>query len=251
VTSFNPLNIAGVEALAELPKTHNLPPEQAIFQQIDDLYEEARNFADGEPIASEAMHDAITKLYDGLHALGKQADELRVEKKKPLDDAVAAVQSLFNPYIQPKKGKVDLGKSALGDLLAAYRAAKAEAAKVEADRIAAEAAEAKRKADEAIRASSGNLAAREEAEEQLAEAKKLEKTANRTWKSATTGTGLRTVWVAVLEDEEAAMEWCWARAKAEVLAVAQQNADAAVRAGARAVPGFRVVEEKVASAGRA
>ncbi|PKA40429.1 hypothetical protein CWR43_28015 [Rhizobium sullae] len=247
--TFDPTAITAPSAPP--PKTHNQPPEQAIFQQIDDLYDEAKNWADGEPIHDEAMHDAITALYDGLHDLGKQADALRVEKKKPLDEQVNALQSLFNPYIQPKKGKVDRGKAALGDLLAVYRAVKTAAAKAEADRIALAAAEAKRAADEAIRASSGNLAEREAAEELLADAKRLEKTAARSWKSATTGTGLRTVWVATLVDEDAAMEWCWARAKEEVLAVAQRNADEQVRAGVRTIPGFVISDEKVASAGRA
>jgi hypothetical protein len=193
------------------------------------------------------MHDAITALYDGLHDLGKKADEYRVEQKKPLDEQIKAIQDEFNPYIQPKKGKVDRGKAALGDLLSAYRAAKAAAAKVEADRIAAEAAEARRKADEAIRASSGNLAAREEAEEQLAEAKKFEKSAARTFKAATTGTGLRTVWRAELVDVTAALDWFFGEKPEEFTALVQRLADEAVRAGVRKVPGFKVVEEKRAA----
>ncbi|MGR9056056.1 hypothetical protein ACU8NH_09120 [Rhizobium leguminosarum] len=226
---------------------HNMAPHEVIFQQIDDLYEEARNFADGDPIVDDAMHDAITKLYDGLHDLGKKADALRVEQKKPLDDAVAAVQSLFNPYIQPKKGRVDLGKSALGDLLAAYRAAKAAAAKAKADRAAVEAEAARQAANAAIQASSGNLAARESAEEQLADAKRLEKTARRWDKAATTGTGLRTVWVATLKDAEAGLDWAYAKDPARFTELVQQMADEAVRSGVRTIPGFVVVDEKRAS----
>lgn len=239
MTDFDPTAIAG--------KDHNLPPHEAIFQQIDDLYDEAKNFADGEPIATEAMHDAITKLYDGLHELGKQADELRVEKKKPLDDKIKAIQDEFNPYIQAKRGKVDLGKSALGDLLAAWRAKVAAEKKAEADKIAAAAETARKAADEAMRASSGNLAAREEAETQLAEAKKLEKTANRTFKAATTGTGMRTVWVATLTDAEAGLDWAYARDPARFTALVQDMANEAVRSGLRAVPGFAVAEEKRAA----
>ena len=228
------------------PKTHNLPPHLVAFQEIDDLYEEAKNFADGEPIASQEMHDAITELRTKLHESGKVAEALRVEAKKPHDDAIAEIQSTYNPYVQPKKGKVDMGKSALDDLLAAWRKKVADEKAAEARKIAEEAAEAKRKADEAIRATSGNLAAREEAEAALAEAKALEKTARRADKAATSGLGLRTVWVAEMVDVEAAMEWAWGRARDELLAVAQANADAVVRAGVRQVPGFRVYDEKVA-----
>jgi Pyruvate/2-oxoacid:ferredoxin oxidoreductase gamma subunit len=234
-------------AIATPAAGHNLPPHLQLFEQINDLYAEAKNWADGEPIASVEMHDAITKLYDGLHELGKQADELRKEQKKPLDDAVQAVQTLYNPYIQPKRGKVDLGKAALGELLAAWRARVAAEKAAEAARIAEAADAARVAANAAMQASSGNLAAREEAEEQLADAKRLEKTANRSWKAATTGTGLRTVWDVTLVDEEAALDWAYGRAADEFRALAQKNAEEQVRAGVRSVPGFSVVERKVAA----
>jgi hypothetical protein len=236
-TDFNPLAVAG----------HNAPPEAAIFQEIDDLYEEARNWADGEPITSREMADAITKLREGIHEAGKKADALRVEEKKPHDDAAKAVQDKYNPYVQPKKGRVDLAKSVLDSLLTPWRTRVAAEKAAEAARVAAEAEAARLAAQEAMQASAGNLAEREAAEELLADAKALEKTARRSEKAATTGLGLRTVWDAVLVDEEAAMDWLWARAKDEVLAVAQRNADELVRSGVRSVPGFRVVDRKVAA----
>lgn len=237
-TDFNPLAIT---------KTHNQPPEVAIFAEIDDLYDEAKNWADGEPITSAEMHDAITALYDGIHDAGKRADEIRKEAKKPLDEQVNALQSLYNPYIQPKKGKVDRAKAALGDLLAAWRQKVAAEKAAAAAKAAAEAEAAKLAAQEAMQASAGNLAEREAAEELLADAKALEKTARRSEKAATTGLGLRTVWVAVLEDPEKALDWAYGRAADEFMAVAQRNADEAVRAGLRQVPGFRAEERKVAS----
>lgn len=228
----------------------NNPPADPIdeaLQAIDDLYEEAKNFADGVPIADEAMHDAVTALYDGLHEAGKAADALRVEAKKPLDDAIKVIQDRFNPFIQPKKGKVDRGKAALGDLLAAWRAevqrkkmAEAAAARAEADKIAAA-------AQEAMRASSGNLEEREKAEELLAQAKQVERFAKRSDKAATTGTGLRSVWVADLEDASAALDWAYERAPERFAALVQDMANEAVRAGARSVPGFVVREERRAA----
>lgn len=235
---FNPLAIT---------KTHNQPPEVAIFSQIDDLYEEAKNWADGEPITSQEMADAITALREGIHEAGKKADALRIEAKRPHDEAAAAVQSLFNPYVQPKKGRVDMAKSALDALLTPWRTRVAAEKAAEAARIAAEAEAARLAAQEAMQASAGNLAEREAAEELLADAKALEKTARRSEKAATTGLGLRTVWEAVLVDEEAAMDWVWGRAKDDVLAVAQRNADELVRSGVRSVPGFVVRDRKVAA----
>ncbi len=243
MTDFNPL--------ATSPATigHNQPPmgpADAALQAIADLFDEAKNWADGEPITSQEMHDAITELRSQLHEAGKVAEELRVAEKKPHDDAIAVIQAKFNPYVQAKKGKVDMGKAALDELLGAWRKRVADEKAAEARRIAEEAAAAKAAADAAMQQSSGNLAAREEAEEALAAAKQLENQAKRADKAATTGTGLVTRWAAVLTDEEAAMDWVWGRAKDELLAVAQRNADEAVRAGARQVPGFRVEEQKVA-----
>lgn len=247
MTDFNPLDVATAAAQATIG--HNQPPQdptEAALQAIADLFDEAKNWADGEPITSVEMHDAITDLKAQLHEAGKVAEALRVEAKKPHDDAIAEIQALFNPFVQPKKGKVDMGKAALDDLLAAWRKKVADEKAAEARRIAAEAEAARQAAVAAMQASSGNLAAREEAEELLADAKALERVAKKADKAATTGTGLVTRWVAVMVDEEAALDWAYGRAADEFLAVAQRNADEVVRAGVRSVPGFRVEEQKVA-----
>lgn len=226
---------------------HNHPPDpiDEALTAITDLYDEALNFADGEPIDSDAMHDTVTALRDALHEAGKAADALRVEAKKPLDEQIDAIQSRFNPAIQPKKGMVDRAKASLGELLAAWRkqeadkkAAIAAAARLEAERIAKEAQDAKR-------ASAGNLVAREEAEALLVEAKQAEKQARRDDKAATSGLGLRTVWRAELVDVEKALDWCYGRDPDAFRALCQSQADNQVGAGMRSVPGFRVWEDKI------
>lgn len=234
---FNPLAVKG----------HNQSPFDLIRQEIEDLYEEAKNWADGEPIASQEMHDAIESLRESLHEAGKRADALRVEEKRPLDEQVAEVQAKYNPLVQPKKGKVDLAKSALDALLTPWRTRIAAEKAAEAARVAAEAEAARVAATEAIRASSGNLAEREAAEELLADAKKLERQAGRANKAATTGTGLRTVWRAELVDEAAALDWFWGERPDAFRELIQSLADEAVRRGVRKVPGFVVRDEKVAA----
>ena len=222
-------------------------PDDLVIDEINDLYDEAKNFADGEPISSPEIAEAITKLYDSLHDAGKRADEMRIAEKKPHDDAVQAVQDKWNPFVQPKHGKVALGKEALGALLTPWRkkladeaAAKAAAAREEAAKLAAE-------ATAAIRASSGNLAERERAEELLGTAKEAIKFAGRQEKRATTGTGLRTVWVATMTDPEAAMDWAYGKNPVAFAELAQSLADAEVRLGVRAVPGFEIRAEKRAA----
>ena len=223
---------------------HNQPPYQAVFDEIQDLYDEAKNFADGEPITSEEMHDQVTKLYDSLHDAGKRADEMRKKEKEPLDKAVKAIQDRFNPYVQPRKGKVDLGKSALGDLLAAWRAEVARKKEEEARKQREEADAAARKAEEAMRESKGNLEERERAEELLKEAKTYDKLAKRADRDATTGTGLRTVWIAEMVDAPAALDWAYERAPERFTALVQSMADEAARGGERKIPGFTVRDER-------
>lgn len=223
---------------------------EAIVATIDDLYDEAKNWADGEPIASAEIAEAVTKLFDGLGAAGKEAETLRVTEVKPLDEAKATIQARFHPLIgdtKSGKGKVVRGRAALQTLLTAWRveqqriaAEKARKAREEADALAA-------KAQEAIRASSGNLAEREEAEELLDHAKQANRFANRQDKAATVGTGLRTTWVAALVDENAALEWAYSKDPARFTALVQQMADESVRSGARVVPGFTVTDEKRAA----
>lgn len=243
-TTFDPTAIAGIG--------DNQPPASPfddVRQEIEDLFDEAKNFCDGEPISSQPLADAITELHDRIHAAGQKADTLRTEEKKPLDDQIAAIQSRYHPLIgntKAGKGKVVLGKEACQSLLTPWRTLLAKQKAEAAAKAAAEAEAARQAAQDAIRASSGNLAARADAEEQLAAAKRLEKSAARADKAAATGTGLRTVYDVTLVDEEQAMDWLWARAKEEVLAVAQRNAEEVVRGGARIVPGFRVEERKVA-----
>jgi len=226
---------------------NNRPPDAIIFEEIQTLFDEAKNWADGEPITTEQQHDAVTKLYTALHDAGKRADELRKDEKKPLDDEITAIQGRYNPYIQPKKGKVDLGKDALGKMLAAWRAAVAKKREEEA-RLAREEADRKiAEAQAAIRASSGNLAEREVAEQLLTEAKQSDRFAKRQDKAATTGTGLRSVWVATLQDADAALDWAYGRDPVRFTELVQQMANEAVRTGMRIVPGFVVSDEKRAA----
>lgn len=226
---------------------HNGPPkDETVQQQIDDLYDEARHWADGEPITSQEMHDKIEELYNGLHEAGKEADELRKEEKAPHDNKVKEVQDKWNPYVQPKKGKVDLGKSALGVLLAAWRDKVRKEKQKEADEAAAEAARLEAEAQAAIRASAGDLAGREEAEAKLKDSKQAAKSAKMATKAATTGTGLRTVWEAEMTNKAKALDWAFERDEAAFLDLVQSMANAAVRSGVREIPGFVVKEMKVA-----
>ncbi|MFC7067424.1 hypothetical protein [Brucella rhizosphaerae] len=246
--TFDPYTIAAVAEMG-----HNNPPTsayEAIRQEIEDLFDESKNFADGEAIDSAALAEAVTELHDKLHDAGKRADEVRKDEAKPHDDAKAEIQTRYNKLIgntkTSGKGKVVLGKEVLQGLLtpwrnkvAAEKEAAARAAREEADRVI-------REAQEAMQASAGNLEAREQAEELVKEAKQADRWAKREDKAATTGTGLRSVWHADMIDEGIALDWAYGRAPERFKAVVQAMAEETVRAGMRQVPGFKVREERVA-----
>lgn len=229
---------------------HNQPPAPTPFElieaNINDLYEEARNWADGEPIADQATHDEIDRLHGMLHEAGQLADNNRVIENTPFDNGKAEVQARYAPLIgntTKVKGKVPLGKEALSALMLPWRrkvqeekVAVAREAQAEAERLAAI-------AREAMATSAGNLEAREDAELLVKEAAAVGRFA----KAATKGpTGLRSVWKAEMVDEGAALDWAYGRDPEAFRALCQSQADSQVRAGMRTVPGFGVYETKVA-----
>lgn len=234
-TAENPRAVSG----GNNPPT-DLRPELAL---IADLYDEAKLWADGAAIDSVEMHDKMTELRTKLHDAGKAADAVRVEEKRPHDEAVKAIQDIYNPYIQPKKGKVDLGKTALDDLLAAWRRRVDEEKRAEAARIAAAAEAARIKAAEAMAASRGNLEAREEAEALVATAKSLDQAASRATKGPT---GLRTTYRADLFDMAAALDHYYTVNQQAFDDLVRSLAATDVRMGKRTIPGFVIVEEKMA-----
>lgn len=227
----------------------NMSPFDEISTLISDLYEEAKNWADGEPIASEDQHEAVTRLYDDLSEAGKRADALRVEEVKPLDEAKAAIQAKFHPLIgdtKAGKGKVVLGKAALNSLLADWRTAVAAEKAAAAERARAEADAERQAALEAMQASRGDLEARERAEEQLRNAQEAEAFAKREEKRATTGLGLRSRKVPVLQDRLGAIRFFYQLRPEAFDELLVQLAGEQVRLGRTDIPGFEIKTEQAA-----
>lgn len=229
------------------PVLRNMSPFDEVAHEIESLYGEAKNWADGTAIENEDQHKAVSDLYDALHAAGKRADDMRVAEVAPLDEAKAVIQERFHPLIgdtKRGKGKVVLGKAALNTILADWRKKVADAKVAAADKARREAEEERRKAEEALRASTGNLEARERAEEQAALAKDAEQFAARKEKAASAGLGLRTVWTAELTDLNAAVRHYWKLNSDVFASLVTHMAAQDVRAGKREIPGFTVTESK-------
>ena len=228
---------------------NNPPPDPfgAIKAHIHDLYEEAKGFLDGEPIATEGRADAVAELLEQIRQAEKTADEARKEENRPFDEGKAAVQAKFAPLIADTKsvrGLTVLAAEACKAALAPWRQEQERIKREAADKARREAEEAAAKAAEAARAARDDLAAQEQAEAAIRAADAAAKVANKAEKSATTGTGLRSYFRPELTDGKAAASHYWATDRASCEAFFLSLAKADVIAGKRAIPGFLIVEER-------
>lgn len=235
------------------PAGHNNPPPDApdpfaaFSVHIEDLMETAKGFLDGESIDSEGLATKVSQLLDDCRTAGKDADKARAEEKKPHDDAAKAVQAKWKPLIDRAALAADACKKALAPWLekkeVAARAA-AEAARKEAEEKAKAAAEAMRQAD------ATDLAAREEAEAKVLDAKRAEAEAARAEKVRPTATGgarattLRTSYRPELVSPAVALRHYVKVRPDEIKACLQRLAEVDVRNGARTLPGFTIHEER-------
>lgn len=230
---------------------HNNPPAdpfEAIKVHIEDLYLEAKNWLDGDPITTDAQAEAVALLLDMIRLAEKAADDARKDENKPFDEGKAAVQAKYAPLIADTKavrGKTVLASEACKAALAPWRQEQErlrQEAAAEARRVAEEAA---RVAAEAARsAAADDLAAQEKADAAIRQAEHASKVAAKADKAASTGTGLRSYWSPTLTDGVVAARHYWTvnreACEAFFLSLAKQD----VQAGKRTIPGFDVTEER-------
>lgn len=241
-------------AIIDPPKTHNMSPFELMAEHISDLYDEAKQWLDGEPVTTQAQADALNTLENRIREAAKDCEAMRKEEVKPYDEAKAEIQSRYNPLIGETKTVTGKTVSAINAVKAALRPYL-----LELDRKQKEAAEAARKEAEAKQAAAmeamrsrdaANLEQAEAAEKLVKEAKAAEAEAARAEKAKAhakgdgRASGLRSVWRATITDEKAAAGWMWTEHRAELMAFVQEQADKAVRSGKRSIPGFSIIETK-------
>lgn len=234
----------------------NNPPNpfEAVRIHMDDLLVEAHNWADGTVVETQEQADEASRLIDDLRKAAKAADDLRVEEKRPLDEAIAEIQARYNVYIADPKTKspgkvwkaIDALKATVKPFLDKLKAEQ-EAAAAKARQ---EAEEAARRAAEAARAAAASdLAAQEQAEELVRAAQRAEADAKRAEnakaqaKGGERALGLRTTYRAVMTDRRAALVHYAATQPEALTAFLQGLADADVRRSIRTIPGFNVIPE--------
>lgn len=231
---------------------HNNPPTP--FEQMEAeilvLFDQAKGFLDGEPIADQKQADAVGLLDGMIMKARKAADELRVEEKRPHDEAAKAVQEKFKPLLT----RCDLARDACKQALTPYLRKLEEEKRALAEEARRIADEERRKAKEALQASHRyDLEAREAAEAQLKQAEAAEKAASRAEKDkahvagAGRAKGLRTTYRAEVTDYTAFARHLWVNNKEEYQQFMDDMAAKLVSRGVRGetVPGLKVHEEKV------
>jgi hypothetical protein len=245
-----PVRIPGVPA----PIGDNAEPTPFDLskQQIEDLYGEAVNFLDGEPVTTQEMADAIGKLMASTREAVKLADERRKAENEPFDAGKAEVQARYAPLISDTKsvrGKAVLALEACNKALAPFLAAQ----DAEKRRVEAEAREAARAAQEAAQAAFrasqvDDLAAREEAERLATVAKAAEATARKaendraTVKGGARAIGMRKTYSAQVTDLRAFARWVWTHREHELGGMMQTLAERLCSDGVRDLPGVAITE---------
>lgn len=238
-------------ATAPSPIGHNLPDEERAFAafeaHIGDLFEEAKNFLDGQPIDSDGAADAVSKLMEMIRTAAKDADKARAAEKKPHDDAAKAVQARWKPLLD----KADMAVSTCKRVLAPWLARKEAEARATAEAARKEAEEKARIAAEAMQQTTVNdLAGREQAEALLEDAKAAEQAASRAEKVRPQASGdtravtLRTTYRPELVNASEALRHYVAANPDAIKACLQSLAETDVRNGKRSLPGFVIHEDK-------
>lgn len=229
----------------------NNPPEESAFAgfhaHIGDLFDEAKNFLDGDPIGSEDMASAVSKLMDEIRTASKDADKARAAEKKPHADAAKEVDAKWKPLLERAELAVDACKKAL----APWLKAKAEEQRLAAEKARQEAEEKARAAAEAARATTlDDLAGREAAEALVADAKAAEAEARKAEKARPQATGgaraatLRTSYRPELVNASEALKHYVRTRPDDLKACLQKLAETDVRNGLRTLPGFVIHEEQ-------
>lgn len=269
-------HIANLEA-GEAPNPRvviggNNPPEEtpvvataktwdAVKIHMDDLLDQVRSLT-GIAITEQAQADVVGKLLRDLQDAAKLADQARTSEKAPLDEAVKQIQDRYNEYIAPLKNKtpglISKAELAMKNQIGAWLK-RQDDERVERERIAREKADAAtalaREAHQAA-AVSDDLDKIDEAEDLLAAAEAAERSARQVEKAKTQvkaegyrAIGLRSVWRAErIEGEGGKALSHYAKTQpGRVIAFIEQLASEDVKAGVRAIPGFNVIEDKVAA----
>lgn len=224
-----------------------LTPYEKAKAAVDEIYEQAEQWLDGDPIDSDLMAEGVAKLQKLIKAEKKAAEDARKAEVKPHDDAKKEIQGRYNPL----KERCDLAIQVCNDVLTPWMQKKAAIAEAEAKAKRDEADRKRIEAEKAIReADAANVIEKAKAEALVKDAKKADGAANRAAKvtGAPKADGravtFRTYWTATMVDGQAAARYYWPIRTPNFNNLLQTLADEDVRAGQHEIPGFEITSEK-------
>jgi len=224
----------------------NNPPDEfkSITKEVNDLYQTAIDFLNGDPIITQKLADSVEKILVLTKDVAKRANELREYEAYPHNEAKNAIQAKYAPLIAKTKsttGKTHLAIKACKDALLPWKKLLQEKKDEEA-RIAREEAESKQK--EAVTALiASSLEDREEAEKLVKEANASKAKAKRI--SNDKVKGMRTIWNVKVINPVELMRHYWKTQPVMLGEYAKGLAEQDVRLGIRSIPGCEITSDKV------
>jgi hypothetical protein len=226
---------------------HNNPPAfEAHKADINDLYNEAKNWLDGEKVETESVATKISDLMNLARKAKSAAEKSRTEEKKPFLDAGKEIDGKYKEITTKADTAIDVCKKALQPYLEEQEHIRQE----EIARAKREAEEAERLAQEAFaNAKADNLEDRESAYEASdaaikakAVAKKIENTKANSSSQFGRAISLRTTRIAVVTNLQKAAEYYWStdRGRQAFLECVERLA----RQDMKEVPGIEIHERQ-------
>lgn len=225
----------------------NLDPFTAHELNLATLREEAGAWLDGAQVTTPEEAEGIDTLIKLARSARDEADKARAAEKKPHDDAAKAVQAKWKPLVDSAQRILDVCLEKVG----AWRVAEAQRKEAAAALALAEAERERQAEVEATRAASGNIDARETADQLAESAKAAERVATTLEKAAGKGNGLRTVRTLVVTDARALAGWLWKHRREQTEEAHAEIAQGIFRAstrghGAADIDGTKIITEQKA-----
>jgi hypothetical protein len=239
------------------PPPDELTPFEVAAKAVHDIYDETVLWLDGQKITTQLLADGVANLLGEIRKAEALADATRKAEKAPLDAAIAEVQARYAPLIgntkSGGKGLTLVAMDACRKALQPFLDAEDQRLRDEAQAKREAAIEAAAAAEAALRAAApDNLAERGAAEALYSRSQRAQTAANTaahaTAKAGSIGrsTALRRTYEVSIDNAVEAARWGWAAHRDEMLAFLLSLAERDQRAGARELPGFTIVERKVA-----
>lgn len=237
---------------------HNQAPEPTPFdlskEAISSLFEEAKNWLDGDPIASQGQADMVQKLLRDIQAAEKEADVRRTTENEPFDAGKAEVQARYAPLIantKTTKGLTVLAVEACKKALAPWLIKIDDENRAKAEALRKEAEEKQRVAMEAMRQRDGiDLEASAKAEALVREAKDAEAAARKAdnakaqAKGEGRAVGLRDYYTPEITDATAFARHVWLTHRPDMESFLAGMAAKLVASGIHTIPGVTVHHER-------